>query len=203
MGLSCSWIAVEGAAKEAVLETLGMVATGDNPGDPSGPFSCADPHLGWTIFYVDRFEEHDVDRLSALSALGRTIGVAVEEHVMCSTAHGYQDGALQWSIVHDCDQGPRHLEATGALPDIFTPVRDRLVREQEDEGGDEAEVDLIFDIPVVVAQQICGFRVDELSDDQPVFTRVETPRRAPSHASSAKLETAAGGGFFSKLFGKR
>jgi hypothetical protein len=63
-----------------------------------------------------------------------------------------------WSITHDLQRGIGHLEAEGALPDAFGPIRDRLSAKQVGQG----DADYIFDVPVEVANALTGFRYNEI-----------------------------------------
>ena len=61
----------------------------------------------------------------------------------------------------------------GALPAPFADVHRRLTGAQESEGN-PPEVDYIFDIPLELAAEICGFKHDQLNDDlpEPGFTKL-------------------------------
>ena len=54
-----------------------------------------------------------------------------------------------------------HLVATGALPASYERVKETQLREQESEGGQSADVDLVFEIPLLLAKQLTGFKHDE------------------------------------------
>ena len=58
-------------------------------------------------------------------------------------------------------------------------MRDDLLKQQDAEGGSKALVDYVFDIPVRLAEDLCGYRHDRWKFDwgQPVFTRLEQPKR--------------------------
>ena len=64
-----------------------------------------------------------------------------------------------------------HLEAQGQLPPNFESIRSECLAEQDAEGGEEAEVDFVFEIPTRLAREITGFKHDEaIADvDQPSF----------------------------------
>ena len=65
-----------------------------------------------------------------------------------------------------------NLEVEGSPPEFFEGVRARLLKEQDDNGGTEAKVDYVFDIPVELASMFCGYRHDRWKFDwgQPSFT---------------------------------
>ena len=89
---------------------------------------------------------------------------AVEEHIVASSASGWKNGAAIWSILHDSQRGMRHLDVTGDPPEQLNAIRTRLMDEQSADGGDEGDVDYIFDVPVEVALALTGFRHDECVD---------------------------------------
>ena len=79
---------------------------------------------------------------------------------MYSRAAGWNDGSKVWEIEHDSDLGIGHLETSGDLPPSFPSIRDHLRSQQEEHGGDAADTDYIFDIPVEVAAALTGYRYD-------------------------------------------
>jgi hypothetical protein len=139
------------------------------------------------------------DRFVALSAQGPAVACAIEQHVMYQEARGYEAGAEVWRVTHDPDRGDSvyHLAVTGAPPAQLAEIRDAAVAEQDAEGGEDAGVDFISEVPLDLAASICGFK---LEDDWPDggFTEL---RRANS--PSAALRARAGPGFLQRLFGRR
>jgi hypothetical protein len=80
---------------------------------------------------------------------------------MASSAELWSGGRRTWWISHEGEDGPKGLETDGALPASFSAIRSELEEAQRAEGGDDAEVDYLFDIPLRVAQSIVGFKHDE------------------------------------------
>ena len=80
---------------------------------------------------------------------------------MNSLSSSWIDGVEQWSVFHDAQQGIKHLEATGRLPDQFKPIRVRLFAEQ----GDIEDTDYIFDIPIELFVALGGVRYDRDIED--------------------------------------
>ena len=91
---------------------------------------------------------------------------------MASSAFLYNNGYCLWSLSHQSDKGIYNLEVEGSPPEFFEGVRARLLKEQDDNGGTEAKVDYVFDIPVELASMFCGYRHDRWKFDwgQPSFT---------------------------------
>ncbi len=89
----------------------------------------------------------------------------VEEHVMFSYASGWSDGMKLWSVLHESEQSIDHLETTGDLPAAFASIRDRLRAEQQQAGGEAADLDHVFDVPVELAKALTGYCHNEARDD--------------------------------------
>ncbi len=101
---------------------------------------------------------------------------------MVSEARAYRNGEAVWQVSHDCEKGLNDLTVIGELSPPAEAVRARLMREQDKAGGEKADVDHVFEIPIEIAAAVCGFRHDALPvDGEPVFTELEQtlPPRAP------------------------
>ncbi|MBI3440186.1 MAG: hypothetical protein HY054_16300 [Proteobacteria bacterium] len=72
---------------------------------------------------------------------------------------------------HDAQRDIYDLTATGNLPSSFSLVRDQLVADQNAAGGTSAGVDYVSDIPLALAEGLCGYRHDgfEFSWGTPEF----------------------------------
>ena len=103
--------------------------------------------------------------LKRLSRSGDVVACAIEEHVMASGASGYSGGKEMWCIVHDAERGLSHLEVTGEPPPQLAAIHERLAAELAEAGGDESEVDYVFDVPVELAAELTGFRHDRSVGD--------------------------------------
>jgi hypothetical protein len=77
--------------------------------------------------------------------------------MVVSRAAGWKDGEQIWSVTHDAQEGDGHLEVEGEPPCGFGAIRDRLAKQQEEDGG----ADFLFDILVTLAKEITGYRHDE------------------------------------------
>jgi hypothetical protein len=105
---------------------------------------------------------------------------------MFSEATGWQDGKRLWSVGHQGDDGPKGLTEQGALPREYPPIRDRFVSLQEAEGGAEADVDFLFEIPAVLVPTLTGYKHDEPSPEfeAPGFESLSLFARRSSNAFS-------------------
>ena len=177
MGFKISWLGFSGKNKDEVLKALNLVDTGVHDEANESPVSVASIPNGWTIVWFDQFDHpfSEDKELRPLSMGCTLVAVQVHEGIMFSAAELYRDGARAWSASHDAQQGIYNLHTDGALPHAFEEIRARLTVEQDREGGKDAQVDCIFDIPVELAQSICGFRHDRFSFDwgEPIFTEAK------------------------------
>ena len=83
---------------------------------------------------------------------------------MFSSAAGWRNGECQWSIVHDSSRGIFDLESSGQPPPGFETLKELKMAKQKEEGGAEADVDYIIEIPLEVARELTGFKHDEEID---------------------------------------
>lgn len=153
MGLSISWIAVSTKAKADILQSLSLVDTSFLKG-------FAHPYTRAPV-------------LQRLSAGCSVLVCQVEEHVMVSAACMYQNGLKIWSATHDSARGISHLESEGVPPPLLDTIHAEMKASQAEEGGNDAEVDCIFDVPVGLAGAICGYRHDRVGlapGEGPTFT---------------------------------
>ncbi|MFL5298287.1 MAG: hypothetical protein ACJ798_18060 [Phenylobacterium sp.] len=197
MGISNSWFATRALGLKDALAELGFEADRDIGKDwpPRGHYAVGELPGGWVIFVAPGLNDAFKDRFVALSAGGEAVACSVEEHVMYQEARGYRDGAEVWRVVHDPHKGESlfHLDVTGTPPAQFAAIRDKIVEEQAAEGGEDANVDLVSDVPLDLAESICGFKHDGEWPEGLSFTTLyrARPSRGPS-----------GGGFFARLFGR-
>lgn len=187
MGFSLAWAAVHGRTPEALMEALGL-----QPGAGSGRDRAYVGELpeGWALYVDKDFERGFGQALDRLVALGaRTIACRQEDRVMYAEARAYEGAQEIWRIVRDSERDPwLHVEASGTPPAQYEAIRARYFADQEAEGGEDADVDLLYEIPLELARSICGFRPGET--EEPELTAVAAPK------------AAAGGGFFARLFGR-
>ena len=76
---------------------------------------------------------------------------------MASGVAGWKNGEKVWSVEHNGEEGVFHLDTQGSPPDSLEEIVSSHRSQQEAEGGESAGVDLIFEIPVVLAEKLTGF----------------------------------------------
>ena len=161
MGLSCSWVAVKGGNKDEILKKCNLVETGEDifPGErnPGTPLCYFEWPSGWLILVSDDYEWVDRERVLDLSQFGLTVGANYLENVEngYSTAIGVEQGVVLWRVAHNGKTAK--LEVSGNPPEIYTDIRDQIMREEEEQG----DANYVLDVPAELAKAITGFRVGE------------------------------------------
>ena len=161
MGQSISWLAVHAPPEEA-RAALGLNATGETLEIPEAPLVGAELNGGWYLVIAQGCDHALVrdDFVSSISTERDAVACSIEEHVMWSSASFWSGGKSVWSVAHDAQESIDHFTASGTPPPSFAEIRDRLLEQQESEGGADADVDLVFDLPLELADQIVGFKHD-------------------------------------------
>jgi hypothetical protein len=163
MGYAITWCEIREEAAERFLEELGLSATGDFEELPESPVSMAKLDTGWRVIWINEYAPTFL-ALNAVERLSKTRDVLlclVEEHVMASSSEMWFGGKCQWRLSHQGENGPKGIELEGKVPECTAGIREEMERAQEANGGDNAEVDHMFEIPLKVAQQLVGFKHDE------------------------------------------
>jgi hypothetical protein len=196
-----SWVAVQGAPKDVLIEALGLEETGEeaDPGSREAEFYIGERANGWVVVFSEDIEWGDQARVIDLSRFGPAVGLQFEDKVeMTATACAATDGVVLWRVHHMNDPIYR-LDVSGDPPPELEEIRARLFREQEEDGGEESDADFIHDIPIEVAKAACGYRADEA--DEPFLALARPGRSAASkRAVKATATGQAGGGLVSRLF---
>ena len=159
------------------MRELGLAETGerDELAAESGIGGASLPD-GWYAVVFDRYDHPLVgdDVLARLSEGCELVAAGAEEHVMVSFAEAWRDGERTWFVTHDSEQGIEHLDTDGSLPEGFEAIRSQGLDEQQAAGGEDADVDHLFDVPLETAKGITGFAYDETEPDDGFAVLVET-----------------------------
>ena len=185
MGFSLSWLATRGKPAAAVLAQLELRATGVPGLEGESPLVGAASDAGWYLIVADGAENRFITPpvLARLSRGCEVLTCTVEEHVMFSQATGWRDGRELWTVTHEGEDGPAGLDESGALPPEYRAIRDALMAQQAAEGGADADVDFLFDIPVTLVQRFIEYKHDEPS---PAFeNRFEVLEPADDESAAA------------------
>jgi hypothetical protein len=198
MGYAISWYAVREESAPQFLEQLGLVPGTETEDFPESLVSTAKLQTGWRILWYGKYDCPFLgsDKLASISENFDVLACLVEEHVMASSAEYWSRGERSWWISHQGEDGPKGLDFGGALPECFATIKSDMEDVQRAEGGDEADVDFIFEIPLRVAQSVVGFKHDEecLSLTEEKFVVLDETSRP----ESAKAKTS----LISRFFGK-
>jgi hypothetical protein len=165
MGYAITWCAVRESAADQIVKMLGLTPTGETEQFPESLISMGRFDTGWRVVWYNRYScpflrEEDLAKLS----LGQDVLlVLVEEHVMASSSALWSEGKRKWSVSHEGEDGPRGLSVVGDAPEALAAIRTEYEERQIAEGGDDADVDYIFEIPLKIAQSLVGFKHDEVS----------------------------------------
>ena len=175
-----------------LLERLALSPTGETEEFPESLISTAKLDTGWRVIWYNKYGCPFLrpEDLGELSKEQDVLMCLVEEHAMASSSEFWSGGNRMWWISHEGENGPKGLATDGDLPACFPSIRRELEEAQRVDGGDDADVDHIFEIPLKVAQSLVGFKHDE---DCPHL--VEEEFVVLSRAATRK-------GLLSSLFGK-
>lgn len=173
MGFSLSWLAVRSELPSTILKQLRLALTCRTEDYPESKYSLARFHEDWIVIVANDYLFVERAPISSLSIGTELVACAVEDHVMSTSSHGWQDGKHVWSIEHHASVGRYHLDVVGTPPPHFNDIRMRLFTEQDRAGGKWAVVDCVYDIPAEVAASVTGYRHDMDLPDGLLFEILE------------------------------
>jgi hypothetical protein len=176
VGFCMSWIAIRGKSKTELLSELCLIDTSESDPANESPISGTEFNSGWFLLVLNEIEHPYIGEefLAALSRECEAVGAQVFEGIMYSSSFFYRNGNREWKITHHPEDGVEGIEAEGVLPAEFELIRSDLEKRQK-EAGDAEGVDYIFDVPLKMAENICGYAHDQWEFDgrSPDFTRLE------------------------------
>jgi hypothetical protein len=168
MGYAISWIAFQDKTTAQAAELLGLFPSGRLEQEPESMFCGVRLDNGWYVVVINEYGHKFVRErsLRRVSGAADVVAVAIEEHVMFSSAEAWKNGNLVWKVRHESESGPRHLEEQGSLPVQYGSVKERLLAAQQREDEGAREVDYVFDVPLELAEAIVGFKHDRMINDR-------------------------------------
>ncbi len=163
MGFSISWCAVREEGADQFLRELGLRPTGETEEFPEAPITVGKLNTGWCVVWYNKYRcpYLNSQELGRLSTSRDVLLCLVEEHVMASSSELWVRGKQLWWLSHEGENGPKGLTVEGNAPDTLPKIRTEMEELQISKGGEHADVDYIFEIPLRVAQSIVGFKHDE------------------------------------------
>jgi hypothetical protein len=174
-GMSLAWFAVQGVGPEELLERVGFVDTGEADTYFEAEHTGGELPGGWYVIVTEQVAMLEPAKLAAWSVGARLVGAIVHEETSTSLAMEWKDGSQVWSVFHDGSAAERSLGVDGQLPEAFGPISEELMAVQAEADATGAEFNAAFDIPLNLAEDITGFRHDEMGfdDEIPPFTILE------------------------------
>ena len=166
MGVSLSWVGIQAMSADEVHAKLGLTGTGAIGDFYDFPLGGLMLPSGWYLLAAKRCDHVILsDRfLREVSAGSTIVACSIEEHVMYQSAAFWDGGREIWSVQHrggDCEI--MDLVVKGSPPDTLRELHARHLAEQEAEGGADADVDYIAEIPLELARSITGFKHDAIT----------------------------------------
>jgi hypothetical protein len=193
MGFAISWCAVPESSADDFLKRVGLTDTGETKEVPDSLIGVARLDTGWRLLWYNKY---DCPFLSEAQRQEHSrhhdlLYCLVEEHCMASSSELWSHGSRKWWIFHEGIDGPKGLDFSGELPNDFQQIKSKIEETQKREGGEKANVDYIFEIPLLVAKSITGFKHDEVC-----------PHIVGNEFKIMRNESQQGG-LFSRFLGKK
>jgi hypothetical protein len=163
MGYSLSWLASRDKAPGALQHELGCSGSGEFGDYPGFPLVGHMLPSGWYLLIANRCDHLIISdsTLSAISSDCAIVACSIEEHVMYSASSFWNEGKRGWKIEHQSERGLTDLKVLGDPPAEFQQIRQFCAEKQATEEESELSADWFFDIPLLVAKHLVGFKHDE------------------------------------------
>ena len=163
MGYSISWCAVREERADQFIQKLGLTPTGETEQEPESLISSGKLNTGWRVIWYNEYDCPFLrpEDLANGSVEQDVLVCRVEEHVMASSSELWSGGQRKWWLSHEAENDPKELATVGELPESFAAIRKEMEELQTAAGGEDADVDYIFEIPLTVARTLVGFKHDE------------------------------------------
>jgi hypothetical protein len=163
MGYSLSWLAFRNLPSEIGLARLGLMPTGRKTKEAEAEISGGQMSNGWFLVIAPGCNNPLISETSlrSLSEGSSVVACSIEEHVMFSSSECWEDRVRIWTLKHDANQSIRHLDIDGIPPSEYDRLRKEAQEQQDDEETGRGEVDFFFDVPLLLAKTITGFKHDD------------------------------------------
>ncbi|WP_162875446.1 hypothetical protein [Sphingomonas crusticola] len=152
---------------------------------------------GWLLAVSGDSSDAFEGQLEPLTRLGPAIAGEISEIVMVSELRGYADGQEIWRVIHNPEEEKSlyALQISGDTPPQLEAIVRAARAEQDAEGGEEASVDYMIEIPGRLSHSICGYHPGEREPDGVDFSELQP-------IGGRKQTAGTGGGLFARLFGR-
>ena len=158
MGVTASWISVQGQDREAFLERLGLTKVGECSDHLIGDYTCTELPNGWFVVVANARRFELIPTLKSVSARGFVLGGQMVETVNFSQLCGYEGGAQVWSVVSDREVEVDKVRVEGVPPSAFAEIHAEKTKMLEAEPN---PADYMFDLPLDLSVAVCSFRPDQ------------------------------------------
>ncbi len=115
-------------------------------------------------------EESSLRELSAGCAV---VAVQGWDTTMWSSVEQWDDGRCRWRIVHDPEQGVRHLEVTGEPPSELAALQAAAGAEQDRSDRNDEGVDHIYGVGMNLVERLTGCAPDRSAGVVSAFYRLD------------------------------
>jgi hypothetical protein len=169
MGFSLAWIGVRGRSKNSVLSFLSLTESDELVENNIAELAGTQFSDFWYLITMDNIIHPLVDEkiLTGLSSGCEVIACQLDERFMTSSISLYSNGSLKWNVCHFSEHGIYHMDVEGQPPNEYYEIYRDMKFIQDNEGGEDAGVDYLFDVPVLLGYRLCGYRHDEISRSSP------------------------------------
>ncbi len=163
MGYSLSWIAVQRRPADGIKEFFGLKNTGKYGQYGKHKLVGRELDDGWYLLIANRCDDKIIrdENLAKLSGGCQVVACSIEEHVMFSSSALWKDGKKIWSVRHNGEEDHSDITEQGILPASYSVLKNQAIAEQKVESNEDMRVDHLFDLPLLLAKQLVGFKHDE------------------------------------------
>jgi hypothetical protein len=187
MGFAISWLAVIGKSPEAITQELGLKPTGEMGEYGESFFSGRTLSSGWFLLFINQWEHNFIrpKSLASISSNCEVVACSIEEHVMVCTSELWRNGAQIWRLEHDAQKSKEYISKSGVLPTGYSAIEREFSEQQKHAGGETADTDYFFEIPLQTAKSIVGFKHDETGAENDGFVVFKSATLSPPVGPSA------------------
>ncbi|MBS1993095.1 MAG: hypothetical protein JSS83_21415 [Cyanobacteria bacterium SZAS LIN-3] len=199
MGACYSYVAVKVAGRDdnrkRLLDAFALrpPTSVETTAGTDGPIGMLSPSGFYLIVDRSSVIAQDAEALEILSRdTDVIVGQADDRINYCSVAV-WSRGQILWSVSHDLECGPKHLQVLGEPAKPFAAIKKKIENERANTPRGK-RWDHYFEIPVALFESLVGYRYDranELFDENGADTLIPAVRKRPGGAAVTKAEGIA------------